>query len=179
MKSILALSLLVSTTFAEPVAPPWVQQAEQGAPPSVVRLPDGRLVPSGPGRICSADIGTPEVIERTDRRWLVAVPFVAGGIACAVLCRGGSGRNITDAPPVTPVTPPPADVPEGGTLTLLGTGLLAATTRRVRDLLARLCCALRFWRGVCFFGRHAWVGNHARKRCLHCGRVRVYEFRAR
>lgn len=147
--------LLLGTTKADPIGfqqiqqdsgPPSASKAEEpsqtessnniqeGKAPEFVRLPDGRIVPYGPGTVCrvETDESTEIVNEPHNRRWLIAVPLVAGVILCAVLCRGGSDRTAvsdTNQPPgVTPTpTPTPTNpvepVPEPGTLILLGIGL--------------------------------------------------------
>lgn len=145
--SILLLCLLAGTVKADPITfqqvkqdangPPTSQtgqpaKAQEGTPPEFVRLPDGRIVPYGPGTICR--IETEDSAERIDqpnrRKWLIAVPLFAAGILCAVLCHGDISRtavsNTGQEPTVTPTptpTPPSTPVPEPGTLILLGVGL--------------------------------------------------------
>jgi hypothetical protein len=104
-------------------------EVQDGAPPQFVRLPDGRIVPYGPGTVCRVESeDSAELVEdRGRRRWLIAVPLVAAGILCIVLCRGGSTRTAvsTDTNPPTPLPGPgpTTPIPEPGTLILLGLGL--------------------------------------------------------
>ncbi len=99
--------------------------AEQSpTPPEFVRLPDGRIVPYGPGIICTEN--EVEAFEAAAPRrlplWFVAPPVLAGGLFCAVLCGGPPGppRIFT-----SDNNPPPSDtvIPEPATLVLLGLGL--------------------------------------------------------
>lgn len=116
---------------------PTVKIAESGDKPEFVRLVDGRIVPYGPGIICTDDCiqsdalalddTPPQLPTRAFKPWLFAIPAVVGGIvACVVLCRGGgSSTVVTDTPPIInpPPPPPPVDIPEPTTLVLLGLGL--------------------------------------------------------
>lgn len=110
--------------------------SESGEKPEFVQLTDGRIVPYGPGIVCSdeciqsdalalSDEALPRIPPGGVRPWLLAFPAIVGGVvACIVLCRGGDSSTtvVTDTPPV--VTPPPVtDVPEPATLVLLGLGL--------------------------------------------------------
>jgi hypothetical protein len=104
-------------------------ETQDGAPPQFVRLPDGRIVPYGPGTVCRVESDdSAELLEdKGRRRWLIAVPFVAAGVLCAVLCGGGRRRTAvsTDTTPPTPQPGPgpTTPIPEPGTLILLGLGL--------------------------------------------------------
>ena len=112
--------------------------SDSGEKPEFVRLTDGRVVPYGPGIVCSDECIQSEALALGDEAlpllptagfntWLLAVPAaVAGVVACFVLCRGGdSSTLVTSTPPVVnpPPPPPAADVPEPATLMLLGLGL--------------------------------------------------------
>jgi hypothetical protein len=87
--------------------------AEAGTPPEFVRLPDGRIVPFGAGVVCAeASSTSDEIVAPRSRRWLIALPFIATGIACAFLCRGGDDPPRTPPnPPNPPTTPPPTEPP--------------------------------------------------------------------
>lgn len=86
--------------------------ADAGTPPEFVRLPDGRIVPYGPGVICAdVDVKDEVITESRSRRWLIAVPIITAVVACAVLCRGNDRPPRPPFPPTTPdppATPPPA-----------------------------------------------------------------------
>jgi hypothetical protein len=113
---------------------PAVKIAESGDKPEFVRLADGRIVPYGPGIICTEDCIESEALALDDipphlptrsfNPWFLAIPAVVGGVvACLVLCRGGGGSSTIVIPP----PPPPVDVPEPATLVLLGLGLALIT----------------------------------------------------
>jgi hypothetical protein len=124
--------------------------------PEFVRLPDGRIVRYGPGILCDENCVEPVTPaafrESGPRWWWIVPPVVAGGILCAVLCRPGGDSEPQPTPtiiipPPTPVAPdvtptvaatispgptgpPPEEIPEPGTILLVGTGLAALLARK-------------------------------------------------
>lgn len=109
--------------------------------PEFVRLPDGRIVKYGPGIICDENCieAVPLARARVSRSWYVLPPLLAAGILCAVLCRGGADAPAAQppivlqpspSPTLLPTPTPPNEVPEPGTLLLLGTGLATLLARR-------------------------------------------------
>lgn len=124
--------------------------------PEFVRLPDGRIVRYGQGILCDENCVepvTPAAFREPGPRWLwIIPPIVAGGILCAILCR--PGRDNEPQPTPTIIIPPPSpvvsptvaatispgpsapptngDIPEPGTLVLVGIGLGAMLARRRR-----------------------------------------------
>lgn len=128
---------------ARPGTQPAKAEESQTHPP-FVRLPDGRIVPYGPGIICEDDCVeplTPTAFRSpAPRLWFIVPPLLAGGILCAVLCGSGDEGpeptptiNLPPASPTPlPTTPPPAEIPEPGTMALVGLGLGAMLLRRRR-----------------------------------------------
>ena len=116
---------------------PQTKLSESSDRPEFVRLANGRIVPYGPGVVCTDDCVQSEAFgpeDPTELRsaitglnpWFLAVPAIVGGvIACVVLCRGDDRSAVlTSVDPPRIVTPPnQTDVPEPGTLILLGLGL--------------------------------------------------------
>lgn len=109
--------------------------------PEFVRLPDGRIVKYGPGIICDENCveAVPLARARVSRSWYVLPPLLAAGILCAVLCRGGADAPVAQppivlqpspSPTLQPTPTPPNEIPEPGTLLLLGTGLATLLARR-------------------------------------------------
>jgi hypothetical protein len=111
-------------------------------------LPDGRIVRYGPGVLCDQNCVTPITPAAfrgpNSRAWWIATPAAAAGVLCAFLCGGDDDTqrltpvinlDPTPAPqptvsPTTQPTPPPNEIPEPGTLVLLGLGIGAMIARR-------------------------------------------------
>lgn len=121
----------------EPVA------VESPTHPEFVRLPDGRIVKYGPGIICEEVCTEPVPPKTTTRRtragapiWFVVPPLAAGALACAILCGSGETTSrppivIPPGPTVSPTPPPPAEIPEPGTIVLLSIGLGAVAAKKL------------------------------------------------
>lgn len=123
---------------------------ESQSHPEFVRLPDGRIVRYGPGIICDENCiepVAPAAFRGPGRSvWWAVPPVIAGGALCAFLCRSGSSEATTQPTPAiiipeqpqptatvapTPMsTPPPNEIPEPGTLVLVGLGLGAMLARK-------------------------------------------------
>ena len=116
---------------------PQSKAPDGGATPEFVRLADGRVVPFGPGIICTDECIKSDLISSIIPKagglnpWLIAIPVAAAGIIALVVLQKGSGSSTvildTNTPQIvvpqpTP-TPPQAEVPEPATLILLGIGL--------------------------------------------------------
>jgi hypothetical protein len=119
--------------------------------PEFVRLPDGRIVRYGPGVICDencVDAVSPAAFRgEGPSKWWLAPPIAAGVILCIALCGGNSGNPQT-APTIiipTPTQPgttqpspspgvspgqPPSEIPEPGTIVLVGLGIGVLLSRR-------------------------------------------------
>ncbi|GEM_PF-1490863 len=115
---------------------------ESPNPPDFVRLPDGRIVRYGPGVLCDQNCVTPVTPAAfrgpSPTVWWIATPAAAAGILCAFLCGGDNDAQpltsiiIPDPSPSPRVqpTPLPNEIPEPGTLVLLGLGIGAMVARR-------------------------------------------------
>ncbi len=129
--------------------------------PEFVRLSDGRLIPYGPGIICSDLCVEPVAAENPpglSRRWLIAIPIAGAAIAAVLLASGDSSlprptavSNDNQGPTPTPTPNPnptptptptnpgdqPQPVPEPGTIALLGIGLALFSRKKVLGMLNR------------------------------------------
>ena len=134
--------------------PETVESLDQ---PEFVRLNDGRMIPYGPGVICSDICLEPGVVETPPglaRRWWLALPIGAAAIAAILLSSGETSiprptavSNTNQEPQPTPTpssTPklpsggdPPQPVPEPGTIALLGAGLALLSRKRVLAVFKR------------------------------------------
>lgn len=124
-----------ATPLNPPPQPDQQPVAAADEPPKFVTLPDGRIVPYGPGAICTEDCleGFEEKTARRPTLWYVAIPAIAGGIITTVLINrghdGGTPRimdfpSSTPNPLPSPSPGPNGQVPEPATLILLGAGLV-------------------------------------------------------
>ncbi len=124
--------------------------------PEFVRLADGRLIPYGPGVICSeACVESDALVNPAGfpRKWLIALPLAGAAIVGVILATSDSSRtprtavDDTTKPPTETVTPTPTPTPGGGdqpqpvpepaTLALMGAGLAIFSRRRVLELIKR------------------------------------------
>ena len=131
-----------------------VESLEQ---PEFVRLSDGRLIPYGPGVICSEACVESEAIANPSgfpRKWLIALPLAGAALVGVILATSDSSRTPRTAvdnntkPPTDTVTPTPTPTPPGGgdqpqpvpepaTLALMGAGLAIFSRRRVLEFIQR------------------------------------------
>ena len=128
--------------------------------PEFVRLADGRMIPYGPGVICSDACVEPDVISPHgfSRKWLIAIPLVAGVAVIGALLGGDHSTpvivSLVNQPPTVPIettpggnptpTPTPGNpgqqpqpVPEPGTITLLGAGLALLSRKKMTEFVKR------------------------------------------
>lgn len=127
--------LLIGVGLAEPVR----QIPQEPARGTLVRLPDGRLVPYSPDpaeRVICAEAcaeATEELREPRSRRLLILSVVGAGLLALPALLPLPRSERIPDVlPPAGSRAPSPVREPAGLVLLGTGVGLLAAWTRRAR-----------------------------------------------
>jgi PEP-CTERM motif len=129
------------------VIPPTHSAMESSSQPEFVRLADGRIARGGLDAACDENCIDPVAPaafrEESSKKWLIIAPIVAGAVICAMLCRSSDDQSSEPLPPIAIPTPNPfppaapnpgvpfpggggdlpAEVPEPGTLVLLGIGL--------------------------------------------------------
>lgn len=120
--------------------------------PEFVRLADGRLIPYGPGVICSEACVESDALANPSgfpRKWLIALPLAGAAIVGVILATSRPSRPPRTAvdsviqPPTTPTPTPtpggdqPQPVPEPATLALMGAGLAVFSRRRILEFIQR------------------------------------------
>lgn len=86
--------------------------------PEFVRLSDGRLIPYGPGVICSEVCVETDVRETPpglSRKWLIAIPIAGAAIAAILLTSGETSIPRRTAVGGTSQEPSPTPTPTPGT----------------------------------------------------------------
>ena len=132
--------------------------AESLDQPEFVRLSDGRLIPYGPGVICSDVCVESDVVQNPpglSRKWLIAIPIAGAALIGLLLVSGDSSlprptavsdnhqdpktptSDPTPVPSPTPGGEQPQPVPEPGTIALLGVGLALLSRKRVIEIFRR------------------------------------------
>jgi hypothetical protein len=135
----------------QPGTPQGSRAVESPSHPEFVRLPDGRIVRYGPGVICDencVDAVAPAAFRgEGPSKWWLAPPIAAGVVLCIALCTGGSDSpqvaptiiiptptqpGTTQPSPSPGVSPgqPPSEIPEPGTIVLVGLGIGVLLSRR-------------------------------------------------
>jgi PEP-CTERM motif len=136
--------------------------------PEFVKLADGRIIPYGAGVACSDSCVGADIIERNNpgfnKKWLLAVPVIAGIAVVGVMLGGGdaslprptnvggviTGPNtppvvVTPTDPNTPTTPnnpsnpgQPQPVPEPATIAMMGAGIAMMARNKVREMIKKV-----------------------------------------
>jgi hypothetical protein len=105
-----------------------------------VRLGTGRIVDFKPGLLCDENciepLSSQAFGETGTNIWWIITPAAAGGVVCSVLC-GSDGEDSQEKinipavrPDKPPTSTPPEEIPEPGTLLLVGLGLAMMVARK-------------------------------------------------
>lgn len=124
MRQVLRLLMIISCVGIGAMAGPLQFSALQATTDDYqwVRLSNGRVVPLGPGVLCTEECASASLPPSISSRKLLFVSLTGLIVSCALLCRSGHSAPA-------PVSVPKAGVPETGTLFLLGSGLLLISRR--------------------------------------------------